>query len=541
MEESKIVPGDYESLKAEYLSLRKELEVVNQEVYNQKREVGRLLALEGEYQSEIEVLQKEDVLKKCKYEDQIAHLEETINAQRSKYNSKLLDLENAVSQKEEENSQLRMKIEEMSKTDVTSTDGETTKLMDEIDQLKEEIDGYKDVIEEYSNSFEELKEQNVSLQQNYIACNEELVSVRECLTTKKEELTEAHDLIQRLNDEILCLKNELETYKSQPLDRKSKGNSLFAEVDDRRVHLQQVNKEMKESYLAMKAERMQHLDTIRRLKLENCRLTERWRSDYKEIGQDDAAIKETYQERITVLENLVEQYQNDLAAKPLVIVPNDLSHYKYFDLMLKEKSEKIEELRQRLFEISRNEIFSAETIKRINEERRKWRIEAYAKEKLLEYYASQTDDEAVKKTEQKAKAELRNSDVVDCRETFSKYRSSSRRTSAWCSLRELSSDDEEVQSPEIAVKQEADTTKIKTEPVKDDDEPIKIESDDSVTEVKEVEAKKGYVEDKENVPDNLPNRERKNVRFTEGTVSPLKSRPTRRGTVVAHTVVRFDD
>nr|CAH7764632.1 unnamed protein product [Callosobruchus chinensis] len=541
MENSKSVPDDYESLKVEYYSLRKELEVMNQEVYIQKREVGRLLALEGEYQSEIDVLQKEDVLRKGKYEDQIAHLEETISAHRSKYNSKLIELENAISSKEEENTQLRMKIEEMSKTSRISSDGETTKLMDEIDQLKEEIEGYKFVIEEFRSTVEDMKEETVSLQQNYTECKEELASVKECLNTKKEELTEARDLIQRLNDEILCLKNELETYKSQPLDRKSKGNSLFAEVDDRRVHLQQVNKEMKESYLAMKAERSQHLDTIRRLKLENCRLTERWRSDYKEIGQDDAAIKETYQERITVLENLVEQYQNDLAAKPLVIVPNDLNHYKYFDLMLKERSEMIEELRRRVFEISRNEIFSAETIKRINEERRKWRIEAYAKEKLLEYYA--TDDEAVKKTEQKAKAELRNTDVVDCRETFGKYRSSSRRTSVWCTLQELSSEDEEEMqlSEAVPIKQQAERTETKIEVVKDDDEPIKIESDDSVTEDKEVEAKKGDVEDKENVPNNQPNRERKNVRFTEGTVSPLKPKPTRRGTVVAHTVVRFDD
>ncbi|CAH1985940.1 unnamed protein product [Acanthoscelides obtectus] len=374
-------------------------------------------------------------------------------------------------------------------------------------------------------------------------CKEELTTVKECLVIKKEELTEANDLIQRLNDEILCLKNELETYKSQPLDRKSKGNSLFAEVDDRRVHLQQVNKEMKEAYLAMKAERIQHLDTIRRLKLENCRLTEKWKLDYKEIGQDDAAIKETYQDRITALEDLVQQYKNDLAAKPLVIGPNDLSHYKYFQFMLKEKSDAIEELRRRVFEISRNEMFSAETIKRINEERRKWRIEAFAKEKLLEYYASQTDQDVAEKIKQEVKADMRNSDVNECRETFSKYRSSSRRTSAWRSLRELSSDEEDdVQFPENGrIKQEKDSAENKVE-VREDEEPIKIESDDSVVEIKEVETKNVDKADKENVSDNLPVRERKNVRFTEATISPLKSKPTRsRGVIVEHSVVHFDD
>lgn len=44
---------------------------------------------------------------------------------------------------------------------------------------------------------------------------------------------EANDLVQKLNDELFCLKRELESYKNKPLNVESKGNSLFAEVDDR--------------------------------------------------------------------------------------------------------------------------------------------------------------------------------------------------------------------------------------------------------------------------------------------------------------------
>lgn len=61
----------------------------------------------------------------------------------------------------------------------------------------------------------------------------EIDQLKENLVCKREELTDANDVIEKLNDEIICLKNELDTYKSQPENKFEKGNSLFAEVDDR--------------------------------------------------------------------------------------------------------------------------------------------------------------------------------------------------------------------------------------------------------------------------------------------------------------------
>lgn len=64
-------------------------------------------------------------------------------------------------------------------------------------------------------------------------CKGELENIKESLSCKRDELMEANDLIQKLNDELFCLKSELESYKNKPLNTESKGNSLFAEVDDR--------------------------------------------------------------------------------------------------------------------------------------------------------------------------------------------------------------------------------------------------------------------------------------------------------------------
>lgn len=57
--------------------------------------------------------------------------------------------------------------------------------------------------------------------------------LKDCINNKKEELQEAADLIHDLQDEVVVLQMELQQFKNTPLDNAVKGNSLFAEVDDK--------------------------------------------------------------------------------------------------------------------------------------------------------------------------------------------------------------------------------------------------------------------------------------------------------------------
>lgn len=57
--------------------------------------------------------------------------------------------------------------------------------------------------------------------------------MKECLQIKTEELHENKELVQNLQDDATVMQMELDSLKSVPLDKASKGNSLFAEVDDK--------------------------------------------------------------------------------------------------------------------------------------------------------------------------------------------------------------------------------------------------------------------------------------------------------------------
>lgn len=153
----------------------------------------------------------------------------------------------------------------------------------------------------------------------------ELENLQESYEDKKSLLNEANENNVFLVDENAILKSELDILKSKPLNEDSKGNSLFAEVNDRylnilynlfkngyikiniiymllvapwitfdyfrRVYLQdQINK-MKPTFVAMAQEKAQLQNIVHHLKIENLRLLDKWSADIDEIDDDAAEIQ----------------------------------------------------------------------------------------------------------------------------------------------------------------------------------------------------------------------------------------------------------
>lgn len=65
----------------------------------------------------------------------------------------------------------------------------------------------------------------------------ELENLQESYEDKKSLLNEANENNVFLVDENAILKSELDILKSKPLNEDSKGNSLFAEVNDRYLNI----------------------------------------------------------------------------------------------------------------------------------------------------------------------------------------------------------------------------------------------------------------------------------------------------------------
>lgn len=57
--------------------------------------------------------------------------------------------------------------------------------------------------------------------------------LQECFNSKKQEVQENKELVQSLQDEIYVLQMDLDKLKNVPVEKATKGNSMFAELNDK--------------------------------------------------------------------------------------------------------------------------------------------------------------------------------------------------------------------------------------------------------------------------------------------------------------------
>lgn len=121
--------------------------------------------------------------------------------------------------------------------------------------------------------------------------------LKESYENKREELNATKTLLESLQEEFIMTKNELEILKNKPLDKCSKGNSLFAEVDDRRVELVDEIKLIKRKYKLLKSENQNFVSKITELRNENTKLLQRWNEENKELkeGVDEHSRLKEYE------------------------------------------------------------------------------------------------------------------------------------------------------------------------------------------------------------------------------------------------------
>ncbi|XP_048517243.1 protein Spindly-B [Dendroctonus ponderosae] len=130
---------------------------------------------------------------------------------------------------------------------------------------------------------------------------------------KKVELQEKETEISALSEQLCAAKEQLKAYNSVPLSEHSKGNSLFAQVHDRCMLLEENVEQMKLKYKHGEQELKRQERTILTLHKDNNRLRATWKTD---LQQKECALKfagESSIDELAVMENRMEELQLRLA------------------------------------------------------------------------------------------------------------------------------------------------------------------------------------------------------------------------------------
>ncbi|RZC40998.1 Ax dynein light domain containing protein [Asbolus verrucosus] len=351
-----------------------ELETKNQALYDCERHKKTTQALVDACQEEIRILQNEGTLENNKLESRIQQLEESNLNLKISYNEQINSLEKDLANKEDEINNLKRELDDIIKISENQQPINEEKLLNEICELKRNNLVLQEQVDDLVKSCDNKEKQNVFLQETISQLKEEVQNYREILTCKKSELDEANDLIQTLKDDFLCVQSELDLVKSKPLDEKSRGNSLFAEVDDRRVQLQQNMNIMKTKYVEMKRERASLLKQITVVRNENATLLARWEAEVTEAKDDQDMILLSYKNQIRTLSELVESYEKEIKEK--FHCDNAVSgEMKFYGAMLAAKNQEIENLRQKLSSKSLSETLFSHDLAQARKAIRKHKLE----------------------------------------------------------------------------------------------------------------------------------------------------------------------
>lgn len=304
----------YYSTKNTLSSVQSELDKKNQELYDCQRSLKTAKALEKDYQQEIEALQSNDNQEQLKLRSMVQKLEANLAESKQLHSEQILQLEWELTVKKDELKELQDELKVASENAVKETaDDEVEILQDEIVSLRSEIEVLNEKNAEVFEENEGLKNRNFLLEEEVVGLSAEIESLKENLQTKREELAEANEMVSTLQGEMAVLRNQMETLQRKPLATDSKGNSLFAEVDDRRVELQTTIKHMKTKYAEMKNEFSKLKKQVSTLRAENVKLRECWEADLSEATSDDQCSLKSLRVRIQALETMVKSYQKELA------------------------------------------------------------------------------------------------------------------------------------------------------------------------------------------------------------------------------------
>ncbi|KRT79712.1 hypothetical protein AMK59_7746, partial [Oryctes borbonicus] len=283
----------YSALSKLYTEQQVELEKKSQQIYDSKRELTRLSTLEAEYISEIESLQSGERNECERWKSKVQKLEEEKGDILNTHVQEIDNLELNLFKKDEEIVELQEQLKTLANS--FNINENKNKIEESMNiKLKNEVSSLNEQLVTLTERIECFEKQQLVYQEQNLDLKDELNTLKENYKCKKEELDEAKDLIETLQEELMSTKIELETTKSKPLEDGSQGNSIFAEVDDKRLELQERMALMKSQYLKMKQERGKLLAEISSLHSSNAMLCERWETECNDKTEEKVRLEETY-------------------------------------------------------------------------------------------------------------------------------------------------------------------------------------------------------------------------------------------------------
>ncbi|KAF7404674.1 hypothetical protein HZH66_003580 [Vespula vulgaris] len=362
----------------DYRKLHLQNENYRQELHELHLKLVHNEAMQRELQEVNESLEQLLIKEKEKAEKKLHEIQEKNRETTEAYENQLSDLGVILENKEKRNKELYDSLHQLK---VKASQNNLYK----IDDIEEKLTPLKEQVQELLINLEDEKRKKENAEETIKDLKNQLFELQEILEVTKNNLKERNEVLESTREELVICRSEIETLKIVPANESCKGNSLFAEVEDRRQLA--VNKVtiLKKKYDELKQAYDIKAEEVRTLKTEKASILRKWNECVNIFSEDNELINK-YKNRIRDLEKkLLEVQQTNTETKT---IDNSFS---YLESLLAEKKKEIQELHQRIERDSVDMLLQTEIKHKITKQLQYWQYKTMYMEAQLSAIKSQLE------------------------------------------------------------------------------------------------------------------------------------------------------
>lgn len=363
----------YSFLKSQYENVSKLYDVSQQELHDMRRNHQCVVDLKEHLSSEIDALQRNEGKMKAEWAQKYKSLQDEADQFREDKWKEVENFTNTIDTLERQITQLKQHqvVDTVEKT-VNQLDN--TKIFEDIRAYEEEISTLKSSNEELKKKLTETFNVNEFNRAELESLKEQVDCLKSNLSVKKDELSSATDMLHAAQEDLCTATMELQQLKSASTTFAAKGNSLFAEVDDKRQEMVKSMSYMKDKVYQLNRELVSKQAEIDSLLCEKKTL---WEEYAGQSNHHDAALNRGYERRITELEKQTDQLNRQIARWfTKNMDPNSSEAAQWLSGVMEHYRKENLRLTSDLSEASVNNLFAEQKLRQLQREIVTWRTKA---------------------------------------------------------------------------------------------------------------------------------------------------------------------
>ncbi|XP_046388268.1 protein Spindly [Ischnura elegans] len=367
------------------VQLQNEVEELREELHSLNIKYSSKIAVEKDAAEEIEILHRNLEEEKSIQRNLVLKFEEELKLVKKTWKDEIENLKSELTIQANNDAE---RIEQLEK-EITLTKGRLVNEAESSLHAKQAFEVLSETLNEETKKREKAESALKMLELKLGEMEQKLAEALEIKGIKEEEIISLKERLTQAEEEVALCNSQMRELQVPNLndcepgagdDASSKGNSLFAEVDDRRQLMKQQLVAEKNKNVGLKRAYKAKCSQVQHLQAQLTDVTRKWKEDAKDTISSQDSLIASLRSRIKELEEtqmIQSPVLDDTRHREFMgrVNGDNLDEYKFMEMELENGREEIKKLKENLNQLSICKLLSDEEMYKIKAELRRLRAE----------------------------------------------------------------------------------------------------------------------------------------------------------------------